>query len=224
MKTGADRPLIPRVLPLFCPVTPQNGAPRYAALETPASGTQTDAAPNVVLPSSDPRYAATQVTVYPSAVTLNPLIDGTTAKLTAILVQVMNNLETWPGLTPQRYGQLVHQQFADAVVAAVLPGIAANDVETTFPEGWSYRSADSIRTDVVLRDDSGTIIAIYDVKTGRGLEPSRVDELRAKTGSSPDTPVIELRFEGALLKVQSSALDLAAEVGPACCRLPFKET
>jgi hypothetical protein len=112
-------------------------------------------------------------------------------------------------MSPQQYGRLVHEGFADAVVAAVLPGIAANDVERTYPEGWPYSSTNSIRTDVILRDENGTIIAIYDVKTGRGLEPSRVDELRAKTRSSPDTPVIELRFEGPLLKIQLAGLDLA---------------
>jgi hypothetical protein len=50
--------------------------------------------------------------------------------------------------------------------------------------------------------------AIYDVKTGRGLEPSRVDELRAKTNAPANAPVIELRFEGAVLKIQFSGLRL----------------
>jgi hypothetical protein len=115
----------------------------------------------------------------------------------------MNNLELWLDLTPQRYGQLVHEQFADAVVAAVLPGIAANDVETTFPEGWSYGSPDSIRTDVVLRDDDGTIIAIYDVKTGRsGLTAARITELLAKTRATDGTRMIELRIDGPIVKIQ----------------------
>ena len=157
------------------------GTPKqYAARET---GTLTDetegGTPNGNLPSKE-HYAATQVTVDPSAVTGNPFIDGTTAKLTAILVQIMNGLERAPGISSQQYGRLVHEEFADAVVAAVLPGIAANDVEKTFPEGLPYGSTNSIRTDVVLRDDNGTVIAIYDVKTGRGLEPSRVRRASCK--------------------------------------------
>jgi hypothetical protein len=107
------------------------------------------------------------------------------------------------GITPQQYGTFIHLQFADAVRSARLPGIASVDVETTFPEGDSYGSPDSIRTDVVLRNDEGKIIAIYDVKTGEsGLTPARADQLRAKTGALSDTPVIELRLEGILLKIQ----------------------
>jgi hypothetical protein len=195
---------------------------QYAALEAKPNGTQTDATPSGDLPSNDHRYAATQVTVYPSAVTHNLFIDGTTAKLTTILVGIMNGLERAPGISSQQYGRLVHEEFADAVVAAVLPGIAANDVETTFPEGLPYGSTNSIRTDVVLRDDSGTIVAIYDVKTGRGLEPSRVDELRTKTRASPDTPVIELRFEGPVLKIQFAGLGSAMEIGAVHSQLDFK--
>jgi hypothetical protein len=201
----------------------ESGHPaRYATRET---GTLTDetegGTPNSNWPSKE-HYAATQVTVDPSAVTGNPFIDGTTAKLTAILVQIMNGLERAPGISSQQYGRLVHEEFADAVVAAVLPGIAANDVEKTFPEGLPYGSTNSIRTDVVLRDDKGTVIAIYDVKTGRGLEPSRVDELRAKTRASSDTPVIELRFEGPVLKIQFAGLSSAAEIGAAHSQLDLK--
>ncbi len=97
------------------------------------------------------RYAATQVIVDPSAVKANPLIDGATAKLSAILVGIMNGLERAPGMTPQTYGRMVHEEFADAVIAAVLPGIAAEDVETTFPAGLPYGATNSIRTDVILR-------------------------------------------------------------------------
>ena len=112
----------------------------------------------------------------------------------------MNSLEgEAPNLTPQEYGKLVHEEFADDVRTAVLPGIAYDDLETTFPDG-RYGTPDSIRTDVVLRNDDGDIIAIYDVKTGRGLGQARVDQLRAKTGAADETPVIELKFEGPLLK------------------------
>lgn len=108
-----------------------------------------------------------------------------------------------PGITPQQYGTFIHLQFADAIRSAQLPGIASYDVETTFPKGYSYGSSDSIRTDVILRNDENEIVAIYDVKTGEsGLTQARADQLRAKTGAPSDTPVIELRLEGILLKIR----------------------
>jgi hypothetical protein len=100
-------------------------------------------------------------------------------------------------MTPQYYGQVVHQKFAEAVRAAHIPGIAYNDVETTFSleDGARYGSPDSIRTDVVLRDEGGEILAIYDVKTGRaGLSPARIQELFTKTRAGPNTKIITLRF------------------------------
>jgi len=52
----------------------------------------------------------------------------------------------------------------------------------------------SIRTDVVLRDEIGDIIAIYDVKTGSaGIEPRRAADLRGKTGTDASVPIIELQ-------------------------------
>jgi hypothetical protein len=183
--------------------TGSNGIPgytgvQYAALET---GTRRDATESEKQEVSNPRYAMTTVHDESPMQTGNQLVDDTTAKLTAILVAIMDNLETWPGLTPQAYGRLVHEEFADQVRAAVIPGIAANDVETTFPEGWSYGWTNSIRTDVLLRDDNGIIIAIYDVKTGQsGLTPARIAELLAKTGAPAGTWMIELRPNGAILR------------------------
>jgi hypothetical protein len=135
--------------------------------------------------------------------TQNLVIDGTSIKLSAILARVMGGNPPTAGMTPQQYGTFIHLQFADAVRSARLPGIGYGDVETTFPEGNSYGSPDSIRTDVVLRNVEGKIIAIYDVKTGEsGLTPARADQLRAKTRAPSDTPVIEIRLEGILLKIQ----------------------
>jgi len=175
-----------------------NSGTQYAALDT---GIRTDATENENRGEPDPRYAMTTVHDESPMVTGNQRVDETTAKLTAVLVHIVDNLETWPGLTPQAYGRLVHEEFADEVRAAVLPGIAYNDVETTWPAGWSYGSLDSVRTDVVLHDDDGTIIAIYDVKTGQsGLTPARIADLLAGTGAPPDTWVIELRPPGAIIR------------------------
>jgi hypothetical protein len=163
---------------------------RYAALET---GTRTDAGGD----RENSRSASTDVTIKPSAVTRNPRIDATTAKLITILAGVMDTVERAPGTTPQLYGQIVHKQFANAVRAANIPGIGYDDVETTYSldKDAHYGSPDSIRTDVVLHDESDKIIAIYDVKTGKaGLTSARVNELLAKTRAAPGTAVIELRF------------------------------
>jgi hypothetical protein len=86
-----------------------------------------------------------------------------------------------------------------------IPGIGPRDVEHSFRDGASadyYGQPGSIRTDVVLRNEVGDIIAIYDVKTGGSvLTPSRVRELRAKTGTGPSIPIIELNvLRGATLK------------------------
>lgn len=139
----------------------------------------------------------TQVTIDPSALTGISTIDDATKDLTDILANVMDIVEYVPGLSPQMYGTLVHQAFATAVRLQGLPGVGFWDVETTFSLGSiaRYGLKDSIRTDVVLRNDVGDIIAIYDVKTGEsGLSMSRVEELRAKTRAMPDTPVIQLHI------------------------------
>lgn len=103
---------------------------------------------------------------------------------------------------PSQYGTRIHKEFAAAVEAEGLAGV---EVERTFAPGdpnAGYGAKGSIRTDVMLRDDSGTIIAIYDVKTGDAqLEPWRVRQLRDKTGTTLDTYVFEIHPDrGVLLK------------------------
>lgn len=147
------------------------------------------------------QYASALVIEHPGARTGDSRTDETTDKLVTVLQGVMDTIEYLPGMSPQRYGQLVHQAFATAVVAERLPGIGPDDVETTFPTG-SYGSPGSIRTDVVLRDDDENIIAIYDVKTGEAdLTSARVKQLRAKAGAPSKTPVIQIRFNEALSKI-----------------------
>jgi hypothetical protein len=112
----------------------------------------------------------------------------------------MDTVNLAPGMSPQKYGQLVHQAFATAVRVSGIQGIGPNDVETTFPDG-PYGSPDSVRTDVIFRGEGGRIRAIYDVKTGAGgLSESRVDQLLAKSGAPSDTFVLELRFNGSSVK------------------------
>jgi hypothetical protein len=176
---------------------------RYATLENQT--TDSEARPQHTVDQSSSRYAATQVIVERGAISSNQVVNDTTAKLIAILKEVMDGFDRAPEMTPQIYGQLVHKQFANAVRAANIPGIGFDDVETTYsrddPDA-TYGSPGSIRTDVVLHDESDRIIAIYDVKTGKsGLTPARVKELLTETRADPTTTkVIELRFGRAIEK------------------------
>jgi hypothetical protein len=89
----------------------------------------------------------------------------------------------------------VHKLFADTVRALILPDIGTLQVEQSFDEKGAakYGADGSIRTDVILRNKKGLIIAIFDLKTGNAIiSPSRARELRAMTGVGPEVPVIEL--------------------------------
>lgn len=155
------------------------------------SPVMSDATPDVVAPGA--QYAQTQIGIKPEALTGDARIDTATIKLTTTLAEVMDVIEYVPGLTPQEYGRMVHEKFADTVRVLDLPGIAYEDVETTFG-GAYYGARGSIRTDVVLRDDTNKVIAIYDVKTGDAtIGAARAAELRAKTGAGPSVPIIELQ-------------------------------
>ena len=183
----------------------RDAEPRFAELET---GMSTDAMqpymadPTHVTPDSE--YAGTS-DFKRFDLTPNDFVNLTSLKLSIIFEAVIEMNPPASGMTPQQYGTFIHLEFANAVRAAGLPGILSADVETTFPEGQSYGSPDSIRTDVVLRDDYGDILAIFDVKTGAsGLTEARAAQLRTKAGAAPNTPVVEIRMEGILLKVGKS--------------------
>jgi hypothetical protein len=171
---------------------------RYAAndevrSESPFEGTPADLAAIAILGASKAGFQRFDLAP-------DPVINSTSLQLAAILVRV---IKAYPrgSDTAQQYGTFIHLQFADAVRSARLSGIGYADVETTFPEDSAYGAANTIRTDVVLRNADGTVRAIYDVKTGEsGLSPARVNQLRAKTGAGPNTPVIELRMDEVLLK------------------------
>jgi len=143
--------------------------------------------------TTGPQYAALTPKIDPSALTGISQIDDVTKKLAQILQNVVNTLALLPG-QPQRYGRLVHRIFAAAVIAEGIRGISPLDVERTFnlPSGYS-EFKDTVRPDVVLRNDIGDIVAIYDVKTlDATLDPWRARELRAAAGVGREVPVIEL--------------------------------
>lgn len=76
------------------------------------------------------------------------------------------------------------------------------DIERSFtlPPGFPS-SKKSVRPDIVLRDDSGDGVAIYDIKTGdKGIDPWRARELCAATGAEPDVPIIVMYTDEAIFK------------------------
>jgi dihydroxyacetone kinase DhaKLM complex PTS-EIIA-like component DhaM len=152
------------------------------------------------------QYAQANITIdYSAALTGLSNVDSTTKELSRALAQTMATVDFIPEWTPQIYGTAVHVAFGTSVRFQGLPGIGFNDVEQSFLSGTEvdrYGQAGSIRTDVVLRNDSGDIIAIYDVKTGGArLTSARVRELRDKTGVGPNVPIVELHVvRGARLK------------------------
>jgi HK97 family phage portal protein len=142
------------------------------------------------------QYAQNQAIVKRSAITGNPTIDRTTVELTVLLARAMDKIDQIPNLSAGEYGRRVHVEFANLVRQANVPGVSFVDVERTFSldPNARYGSADSVRTDAILRDDNGKIIAIYDAKTRSAyVSNSRADELRMKT-QSPDAWVIELNI------------------------------
>ncbi|MBX9777866.1 MAG: hypothetical protein K2Y71_26095 [Xanthobacteraceae bacterium] len=144
------------------------------------------------------RHIASRVAAdYSEAFTGISRIDRTTLALGAILERTMQTMDVIPTWTPQIYGTAVHYAFAAVVRLAGLEGIGPRDVEHGFIDRGSadyHGQPGSIRTDVVLRNEAGDVIAIYDVKTGGAkLTPARIRELRRKTGAGPNVPIIELR-------------------------------
>jgi hypothetical protein len=145
-------------------------------------------------------------------------IDETTERLSATLIDVMDTMEFIPNQAPNVYGIAVHTAFATSVKAQNLDGIGRDGVEETFSltDVRHYGVAGSIRTDVTLRNAAEEVIAIYDVKTGGAvLSASRADQLRARTGASEYTPVIELHFQrGSSLKHEQVTEDIRAASAP----------
>jgi hypothetical protein len=131
----------------------------------------------------------------PEAAADAKLIEQTTETLHNVVLDVSRVVIRLPGTSPQQFGTAVHVAFANRVRLLNLPGIGRDGVEQSFDNGGlaRYGQDGSIRTDVVLRNVRGTIIAIYDLKTGKAIiAPSRARELREKTGAGPAVPVIEL--------------------------------
>ena len=147
------------------------------------------------------RYA--QNNVQNNAKTNNPTIDSTTDILLQTLARV--HALAGDGSGPW-YGTRIHLLFANDVRLQNLPGIGRNGVEQSFSLGdiADYGEDGTVRVDVYMRDDTGKIIAIWDVKTGGAvLTGARVRQLRAEAGVGSDIPVIELHVtRGATIKAR----------------------
>lgn len=139
-----------------------------------------------------PRYAELR---QPSAAD-EIAIERTTQLLSDTLFEVNQKVSRRRDLALARlYGIAVHKAFADAVRAQNLPGIGVEGVEQSFDlRGFARYGLDgSIRTDVVLRNEKGLIIAIYDVKTGNAtMRSSREAKIRAYTKAGREVPLIIL--------------------------------
>jgi hypothetical protein len=126
----------------------------------------------------------------------DPRIARTTQTLHDTLAEVNTDVSSRGGpLSGPLYGIRVHLEFADALRSQNLPGIGSDGVEQSFDKDGltRYGMDGSIRTDVVLRDDQGKTIAIYDVKTGNAtMGPTRAEEIRTFTRVGPDVPIVIL--------------------------------
>jgi hypothetical protein len=148
-----------------------------------------------VIPPRARLVASRVIADYSKALTGISRVDKTTRALGEILERTMQTMNFIPEWTPQAYGTAVHVAFGTAVRLAGLEGIGPRDVEHSYVDGRSadYGELGSIRTDVVLRNEAGAVIAIYDLKTGGAkLTPAWMRTLRSKTGVGPNVPIIEL--------------------------------
>ncbi len=135
-----------------------------------------------------------QVTTSSGFLTGIPTIDETSEALSDALVRVMEKLDFLPTMSPGTYGTAVHIAFGVEVKKLGIPGLG--DIERSFSLSDSdprYGLLGTVRTDVILRNIQGDVIAIYDVKTGNArIRPARANALREATGATSNTPVFEL--------------------------------
>ena len=179
----------------------------YAALDTRTRTDATDSLDNRPAVAgadentniSGDQYAALTLDSYDR--TGNPLLDRTTDILFQTLLRdgaLIARVQVLLGAVgPALYGTLVHIAFASDVRWQDLPGIGKDGVEQSFSLGTVVRYGldDSVRTDVVMRNGNGQIIAIWDVKTGNAkLTDARIGEIRDELNVSEDVPVIELHI------------------------------
>lgn len=158
------------------------------------TGDSDDAGQIANTPRASTQYAQNLV-VRNQALQNHPVIDSTTEILLAELAASLQKFGTGFG---SLFGIRVHTDFANRIRERDLPGIGEDGVEQSFSFGnlANYGAANSIRTDIFLRDKFGKPLAIYDVKTGNAkLTRARVHELLEHVGRKDNPiPVIQLNF------------------------------
>ena len=98
------------------------------------------------------------------------------------------------------FGTRMHKLLRDEVEAAKIPGVTA---EESFIDGKAanYGEIGTIRTDVLLRDASGKIVAVWDWKTGMNLSmsPARIRDIQEGVGT--EYGLVPVRVIGARIDV-----------------------
>ena len=150
-----------------------------------------DATPDPVRPGA--QYAQTQIAIDASALTGISRVDETTRALADKLAATADTIPK--GFGPL-YGTLVHKTFELELRLGAVPGVEVTDIESTFGGTGRYGSKGSVRPDIVPRNEAGDIMAVYDVKTGRGeIDDARAQRLRNVIGIGPRIPIIELHLD-----------------------------
>jgi hypothetical protein len=119
------------------------------------------------------------------AITGDPRIDGRVNGILQILKEMHAEPDFYPG-SGKEFGTKAHIELASRVAGKAELEIPREWIEHSFKAGDSadYGEKGSIRTDFIIRDDSGKIIAILDLKTAGGeLTPKRVQQLLTESGA-----------------------------------------
>lgn len=128
----------------------------------------------------------------------DPRIDKMTEALLKVIAETNEKMSFIPPeMRPSVFGTFVHYEFGRRVRGLNLPGIGQDGVEhslSNVDDIVHYGLAGTVRTDILLRDEDGKPLAIYDLKTGSArLTTKRIKELR-DAARAPNVPVIELRY------------------------------
>ncbi|HKM63764.1 MAG TPA: hypothetical protein VJY39_14860 [Acidisphaera sp.] len=156
-QSGADFHVASRQEP-----SPNGRSHFIATISTDFVGTRF-AGPGAPSDSADPRITAAQVLIMQAA------------------QNVLNEVNDRKIIVPANRaaaGSVMHRLFANEIRAMNIPGA---QVEQSFQNGEDakYGADGSVRTDVLLRDSTGDVIAVWDFKTGKATEMplSRIEQI-----------------------------------------------
>ena len=148
---------------------------------------------------SDAPFDLAAIDYDPRSVPLSSAADKVEEQINRITQAVVNAAaDEFDGVSIQSAGTTLHKRFADAIRAAHIPGVSAE--QTVAPNGdiERYGLDGAVRTDVIYRSPlTGDVVAIWDFKVGRAvLTQSRAKDLAefsagvaGTTGLAPKIPV-----------------------------------